>query len=285
MSENVLPNPLNVNVISPDPLPVDIVSPDPLNVNIVSPDPLPVDPVPKDYYLEVLRGNVTGQQIVLMQGSNPDVDLAAAENLWDIGGILVYATANEQWAIRSSDANDTLLGTGAQQVTVTYLDDLYVEQTEIVDLNGTTSSSLPVANGFRAISAKVTSVGSGGQNAGTITIRVQGGGDQRIGIEIGANRSLHGFYTVPAGKTAYVIYAFSTIAKGKDATVDVKVTQGDDGIFFRQVPSEIYQNSITISPVAPFGPLIEKTDINFLCTTENNNTRVNSTLQLLVIDD
>jgi hypothetical protein len=37
MSNNVLPDPLNVNVVSPDPLNVNVVSPDPLPVEIVSP--------------------------------------------------------------------------------------------------------------------------------------------------------------------------------------------------------------------------------------------------------
>lgn len=37
MSNNVLPDPLNVNVVSPDPLNVNVVSPDPLLVEIVSP--------------------------------------------------------------------------------------------------------------------------------------------------------------------------------------------------------------------------------------------------------
>lgn len=37
MSNNVLPDPLNVNVVSPDPLNVNVVSPNPLPVDIVSP--------------------------------------------------------------------------------------------------------------------------------------------------------------------------------------------------------------------------------------------------------
>jgi len=285
MSENVLPDPLNVNVVSPDPLPVDIVSPDPLNVNIVSPDPLPTDPVPKDFYLEVSKGNIAGHQIVIMQGSNPDVDTAAAENIWDIGGVLIYATAGEQWAIRSLSANDTAAGTGAQEVTVTYLDDNYVEQTEAIEMGGTSSTSFTNADAFRAIHCEVTRVGSGGKNDGEITIRVQGGGDRRIGIEEGDNRSLHGFYTVPAGKTAYLISAFATIAKGKDAVVEVLVTNGDNGIFIRQAPVAIYQNSIVLDMKAPINKLPEKSDIQFLCTTENNNTVVNATLQMIVIDD
>lgn len=68
MSNNVLPDPLNVNVVSPNPLPVDIVSPNPLNVNIVSPDPLPVDIVSP---LKISDRGVEGLPVFIQDQTSP----------------------------------------------------------------------------------------------------------------------------------------------------------------------------------------------------------------------
>lgn len=238
-----------------------------------------------DFYTAVARGLVPKHSTVLMQGNNPNVDTMSPENLWELQDIFTYPTAGEQWEILSDDALDTFGGTGAQSAMLTYLDADYNEQTTTIDLNGTTPAIFTPINCFRPVLLRATSVGAIGTNAGLITVRVAGGGDNRIGIIAGGNRSLHGFYTVPAGKTAFLIQGYSTIQKGKDADISIFTTNGTDGIFFKQVPISIYQNSINFTFRAPIGPIFEKSEAKFLCETENNNTNVTASVQLLVIDN
>ena len=237
-----------------------------------------------DFLIEVAKGNVPGHSLKLMQGANPNVDISNPENLWDLEDLFVYPVIGEQWEIVSDSVDDTLLGTGAQKVTLAYLDDNYDAQEEEVELNGTTPVLFTATNQFRPELLKVSSIGSGQSNDGILTVRVAGGGDGRIGVIAGGNRSLHGFYTVPTGKQAFLISGFSTIQKGKDADISVFATVGDDGIFFKQVPISIYQNSIAYDFSAPIGPLPEHSEVKFLCETENNNTGVQASVQFLEVE-
>lgn len=234
------------------------------------------------YYYQVVRGDIAGESIEFVQGSNPKVDLGASENLWDLGGTLVYPTANEQWEMISDNPNDTALGSGAREILLTYLDENYVRQTQTLATNGGTVT-IPGVDKFRGIQAKVTQAGSALKNLGLITFKVAGGGADRLGITQGGNKSLHGFFTLPANQRGFLIYAVSTIGKGKDAEVITETTDGTDGLFVSQVPTEIYQSQVTVNSTAPI-PLIPRTDLRFVCITQNNNTRVNATLQIHLVD-
>lgn len=104
----------------------------------------------------------------------------------------------------SSNAADAAAGTGARTIRVEGLDSNYREQAETVTLNGT--SAVALANSYLRINAvRVSSVGSGGSNVGTITIRLTGAGTNIVQIAAGYNQLHHGVYTVPAGKTGLIV--------------------------------------------------------------------------------
>lgn len=237
-----------------------------------------------DPFFEISKGNIDGHERLTVRGVNPDVDTGAAENIWDLGGIFVYPTAGEQLELSSSDAADTSAGTGAQQVELTYLDDAYIKQTETITMNGVSIVTTVATDIFRPIGLRVIAVGSGSENAGIITMTVVSAGADRIGILIGENLSQHGFYTVPAGKTAFVVSAYTTIEKGKDMVIELLATIGEAGIFYGIVPVQVYQSSTQLVIMAPF-PVVEKSDVKFLCSTQNDNTAGNIILQIIEVDD
>lgn len=261
-----------------------------IDVNVGSPNPLPVTvnnfpETPRDFYTEVSKGNVIGHESVAFRGLNSDIDSANEENLWTFGGIMVYATAGEQWEILSNDTSDNATGNGAQMVKLDYLDDNYIPQEEIITLNGTTPVQTVATNMFRAISLAVISVGSTGHNEGDLTVRVSGGGNPRIGVIATGNIDLHGFYTVPAGKSAYLIYAHTGVGKNKDVNMLIRYSQGSTGILYTSVFSEVFQNTAVFDVKSPVGPIEEKSDIDFLVSTENNNTDATAYVQLLLVDN
>jgi len=236
-----------------------------------------------DFYTEVAKGNVPGHRIVEVSGLNRDIG-TTEEDIWGPGGDIVYPTAGEQWEIVSNDANDTLLGTGANTIEISYLDDAYNEQAELVELNGGTVL-MNATNAFRPLGGIVKSAGSLRENVGDIEFRVAGGGDPRGTIIAASNIIRQSHYTVPLGKTAYIIYAYSSIRKGKDSIILLKYTIGDNGVFSGKFPIEIYESFVGITPAAPVGPIPEKTDFKGIAVSLNPNTEITLVYQLLIVDN
>lgn len=249
----------------------------------------------KDWYAEIIKGNVPGHSIVSVQGENLDVDVASPENLWGAGGRMVYPVAGEQWRVSSDNVNDSLSGDGAQIVAVHYLDVNYEEQVELVEMNGVSPVTMTATNCFRPISVTTVQAGSTlsntvqsvstQSNTGAITVFDSVTGNPRLDMQPLYNRSLHGFFTVPAGKTGYFIYGHSALGKNKDGKIDLYITSGDNGIFIKNSFADLFQNSVVFLPKAPIGQLTEKTDIQFICTTLNNNTDASAFVQMLLVDN
>lgn len=243
------------------------------------------------FYLEVKKGNVVGHTIVDVTGTNTDVDTGTPEDIWPPGGNLVYPTANETVELFSADANDTAAGTGAQEVTITYMDDNHIVQTPVaVSTNGGTVAT-GITDYFRLVGMDVTAAGSSGFNAGDITLRVSGGSATRTAInfntdyDVGVNTALDSHFTVPAGKTGYIITVSTSSRKGKDAVISLGFTNGTNNLFANKFPIATYQNSFVVTLDAPLGPFPEKTDIKAICATENVNTEVQISYQVLLVDN
>lgn len=240
---------------------------------------------PLDFNTEVAKGNVEGHELIFIQGINSDVDPVVAENLWDAGGVIVYPTAGEQWEVLSTSINDTAGGTGARSVLVEFLDDQYAVQTELVALNGTTPVLFNGTNAFRGRLATVAEAGSLNFNDGKITFRSVATQDPRLVIGANSNASLHGFYTVPLGKTAFLLYLHASLGKNKDANILFLSTFGESSILFRNAFAELYQNTTNVTLDAPIGRFPEKSDIQFLCDTQTNNTSMSAFMQILLVDN
>lgn len=163
----------------------------------VSPNqkPIPFTPVPG----YATAGTAIGRATNLSQNVNVPVYQTP----------YVEQTANGQRSIRSTNVNDTALGTGARQVAITYMDSACTARfTEVVTLNGLTPVNT-VATNIRYIeSIVVTSVGSGGYNAGTIELYtgINGTGTVFGSIGLGAvvtgrgdNQTFWAHHYVPTG--------------------------------------------------------------------------------------
>lgn len=136
----------------------------------------------------------------------PDVDVLATSsagvvtidsNVIGSGGDLVdiAGTAN----ITASGATLTDAGTGARSVFVEGLDSDYKPLSEIIAVNGTSVNVLDNSY-FRVNRAFIKAVGSGGVNAGNITIQVAGGGDIQAVIPAGEGQTQLSNFTVPFDK-------------------------------------------------------------------------------------
>jgi hypothetical protein len=120
---------------------------------------------------------------------------------------LTEQTTNAQRSIVSANANDTAAGTGARTVRIKYLDqNLNGPYTETVTLNGVTPVNTVNTNICYIESYEVLTAGSGGVNAGIISLKAAtgGGGATICSIAAGDNRIFYTMHYVPTGYVCYI---------------------------------------------------------------------------------
>lgn len=170
------------------------------------------------FELQVAEGAVGYHSVTHIFGFNPDVDSAAEEAVWPVGGLIPYLSSPVTMKVSSSDANDTAAGTGARTVLIRGINNNGEEVTETVTLNGQTAVNTTKTYTFIQ-QVTVLTAGSGKANAGTIYV---GTGTVTAGvpavpynaISIGDNNSLTGAWTCPTGYTGYI--TFGSIATGTE---------------------------------------------------------------------
>ncbi len=161
-----------------------------------------IQPVESELF-NIARGLHKGKEVLYIIGYNGDID-DTEEDLWPVGGSYVPPTAAIGMEVVSSSANDTSAGTGVRTIKFRYLDADYKHQTEIVTMNGTTPVATSATNILRINRLHSETVGSGGEAAGSIDLRHLDDTPIYSRMEVGSNIDTVGFFTVPAGETAYI---------------------------------------------------------------------------------
>jgi hypothetical protein len=187
------------------------------------------------FELQVGRGQITFHSIIHVFGHNPDVD-STEVTVWPATGILTHPASPVQMTISSTSANDTALGTGARTVYILGINGTGGFVSETVTLSGQTA--VTTVHSYDAIEQMtVTSIGSGGVNAGTIyagTGTVTAGVPATIysAMGIGDNLSLVGHWTCPTGYTGYLTTgSISTGNSSGNQYITGRLKQrGQDGI-------------------------------------------------------
>lgn len=161
-----------------------------------------------------------------IQGVNEDVD-AGTEDVVEAGGTYVGqpvlpTQAAEALNVVSSSANDTSAGAGTGQRTIKVegLNSAGNWAEETITLNGTT----PVVTSstwLRVVRAYGVAAGSGGTNAGAITVKHNTTTANIFAvIKAGRAMAMNAVFTVPAGKTARLV-SWSVQAYGGAAAGEV----------------------------------------------------------------
>lgn len=245
--------------------------------------------ITRDPYLEIQKGNVSGSAIVHKFGRNVDVDTAAAEDVWDGGGLWAAPTAARTHDIASTSANDASGGTGARTVKIYGLDASYALQEETVTMNGV--SNVETANTYTMIHRMVViTAGSENANVGTITATAQT--DATVTAQISAlyNQTLMAIYQIPAAKTGYLrtMYVATNSSGGVAPNVDATLFAKPDG--------EVFQTKMVLGVAANGsshifhrweGGLIlpAKMIVKVQAETSANNSDVSAGFDIILVDD
>lgn len=175
-----------------------------------------------DFYFEVATGDVRSHSAINKFGQNSDVDSAAAEDIWDGGGVWNEPTTTQVYTIASTSATDTSAGTGARTLQIYGLDSAGALQNETVTLAGTTW--VTPTNQYQMIHRMVVrTAGSGGANAGVISANAVTDANVTAQVSITANQTLMSIYKIPAGSDGCITgyYASANKAVGATATVNI----------------------------------------------------------------
>lgn len=136
-----------------------------------------------------------------------DVTTAAVTRTLVNRTVYTEQTTNGQRSFASSSAADAAAGTGARTIKLTYLDQTGAGPfTETITLNGTTRVNTVATNICFIEQIEVVTAGSGGVNAGTITLfTVPTTGGTAIGtIAIGNNQTFWSHHYVPSSKVCNI---------------------------------------------------------------------------------
>jgi hypothetical protein len=165
-----------------------------------------VSGIEPDFRWAVAMGLVPGVSPIVVLAKALGLNIASAPITIGCNNTLQqFATAAESWEIVSSSASDTAAGTGARTVLVQTLDENFNPQQDIITLTGVVPVPLPRgAHYLRHQLSAVVSAGSGGANAGLLTIQVAGGGAPRGYMAANNSVSKQASYTVPAGCLGWV---------------------------------------------------------------------------------
>ena len=184
-----------------------------------------------DFYLAVAKGDFTGYSNVSKFGYNPTVGSTNYESIWEGSNAYPWMSAADQLEVLSSSANDTSAGTGARTVELQGLDSSWNVLTETVTMNGT-SAVTTTGSFLRIFRARVVTGGTSLRNEGTITIRDQDTSTTRALITNGATngmgQTLMAVYTIPAGKTGYIINI--NVSSSKDQEQDYRLMSRDNTV-------------------------------------------------------
>ena len=191
--------------------------------------------------LDLALNRIGGMEAGIKFGRNSDVDTGTVpEDLWEGGGLYSGHPQNftpETVDVFSSSSADASGGTGARTVRIRGLktDQSTAYEEEDITLNGTNAVT-SINSWWRVNRVKVLTGGSGGANAGVITVRsTTTTANVFAAVPVGSNQSQIGAFTVPAGQIMVLkrLRIAITRATGAAGSATVSLREREPGGVFQ----------------------------------------------------
>ncbi len=228
----------------------------PVNYNLNYPN--------SDFLMRLVSKEFSGLDYRIIGGVNDDIDVGSKADIWTFGGLYNFSQTADIDSISSSKDTDN------QYIKIFGLDEDYNEISEIIQLQGQSKVQLTKKylriNGMYNIDdhdiegvvyCYVNTSISGGVPSDKSKVRAVIDGD--------ANQTEMAIYTVPAGKTFYMLEEYIAFARARDTEVSVTMRiRMADGVF--QVKHRLALTANNGMYSGHYGvpmPIPEKTDIIF----------------------
>jgi hypothetical protein len=242
----------------------------------------------QDFMLEVAKGNIAGHSVVNKFGHNPVVTNSTTEDIWDGGGTYSFPATADITHVRQVVDQAAMQ---SQNIEVQGLDtnwDLTVQTVTLDAANTTTPVALTTAL-RRVFRMKVMANVVADQD---IELRNVGGGTTYAIIGAGNNQTLMAIYTVPNGKTAYIVSFYADSVKTSVQNPDSVEFQlwfadRDNGYEFQlKNQSGLPDGAGELQHFfKPYYKATQKTDIKLTATPEGKNVHVNGGFDIILVDN
>jgi len=233
------------------------------------------------FLLDVAKGDVAGHSFVSKFGQNEAIGTGAYEDIWDNGGDYTYPAdgSADITEIVSTSASDTV------DIEVQGLSSDGTLTVQTVTLTGTTPVTLttPLWRIFRMKNEGTVDI------VGDVTAENTANTVEYAKIMNGNNQTLMALYTIPLGKTGYLLQGSSSMA-GLTRAYSI------DGHFYIRSFGGVFQLKNTFGlqsdgtsffektyPI-PL-PIAEKSDVRVRGISSAANGIMNATFEILLIDN
>jgi len=232
-----------------------------------------------NYGLGVAKGQFDDITHIHKFGAVPAMSQNQTGTIWDVNDTTypwsAFDTAGTL-SIPAVNASDN-----GKSIVLVGLDNDYLELTETVTVSS--SAATTTTQSFKRIFRAYVTNGSV-TNVGDIV--VQKGGTTVATIKAGKAQTLMAVYTVPAGKTGYLLKGVATCQAGADATGDMFVRYFGQDSF--RVGHTFEVSGTGGEYLYDFGVPVKipaKSDIDVRCSVRSNNARVTAAFDIILDED
>jgi len=244
----------------------------------------------KDFYLEVARGNIPGMSHVNKFGSSLEIDEDAQWEIWDGGRAYVWPTSDSITHIRS--AVDSAITQGVE-LHIQGLDDDYafVEQTQTTN-GGDSTTEVELDTYLRRVfRVKVQDDTPMDEDIWVGPDPASAANSSAI-VQAGKNQTLMAIYTVPVGKTAYIVNYYADYVRNTVRNPDgIEIglwNRDNTNDYAPQIKHQqgIPQQTSGIRHVfSPYMKVLEKTDIFLTAQPDGNPVHAHGGFDLILVDN
>ena len=242
--------------------------------------------------INISMGLVEGWGNIHKFGAVPSMSQNTSGTIWDKNDTVYPWSAFEiagPLAISTTTSNGTLssLDDGLD-VVIIGLDENYEDVSETITISGNSGTGTTTFK--RVYRAYVTDGAETNQTqirvSTTVTSPITGTTSEVLRINIGKAQTLMAIYTVPAGKTAYLLKGTATCAAAADATIDMFIRYFGQTTFRIGHTAEVsgaggqYEYQFPIPTEIP-----EKSDIDVRALVRSNNARVTAAFDIILVDN
>lgn len=259
---------------------------------------MPEKQITQDFLFEIAKGDIDGAYVVHKFGANDNVGTSIQPV--SLSGNYRTPTTAQTLEILSDNAGDTSNGAGARKVKIFGLNSSGEEIQEEVTLNGLTPVTL--SNQYLRIyryyvlESGTYASQTQGSHLGEITIRGVGGGDLWSYIDVidggfGAGQSEIGAYTVPKGKTCWLLKKVMSVNSNKYANIYFFKRENITQTTAPFKPMRLVEKHIGVVGVTDLNSrsaidkFEELTDIGFLANTNTGTAEVSVEFELVCLDN
>ncbi|KKN10538.1 hypothetical protein LCGC14_1035580 [marine sediment metagenome] len=234
-----------------------------------------------NFDINVALGKIDGISGTTRSGFNGDVG-ATTEDVWPPSILHVYLTSSETMDITSDNAADTGVGTGAQTLLISGVDDSFISISETVTMNGV--AGVTTVNSYLRINDMfVVTAGSGEANAGIITATATVAGTIQSQMIANANSDSVFQFTIPAGLDGFLTN-FQISVGSSDQAVFSFFTRTEGGLFIELITQEISNTGFSLQ-ASPYLFVPEKSDFRCVAArTSGAAISISAVAQLYLVE-